>query len=142
MVQRSPARSYAQAVDNLGSGLWARGHREQTRQALTQGLDLARRLGALALAEHARSQLLATGARPRRDAISGPAALTPAELHTARMAADGLGNREIAQALFRSTKTVETQLSHTYAKLGISSRSDLAEALAGCQNIGVAAGKE
>ena len=143
MVQRSPARlAYAHAVVNLGSGLWAQGQREQARQALTQGLDLARRLGALALAEHARSQLLATGARPRRDAISGPAALTPAELRTARMAADGLGNREIAQALFRSTKTVETQLSQTYAKLGISSRSDLVEALAGFQNIGVAAGKE
>ncbi len=79
--------------------------------------------------DQARAELVATGARPRRDALSGPAALTPAELRTARMAVGGLTNREIAQALFVSAKTVEAQLSHAYAKLAIHSRSELAIAL-------------
>jgi DNA-binding NarL/FixJ family response regulator len=47
------------------------------------------------------------------------------------MAASGLSNREVAQALFVSTKTVETQLSQAYAKLGIGSRAELAHALSG-----------
>ena len=62
--------------------------------------------------------------------LRGPDALTPAELRTARMAAGGLSNREIAQALFVSAKTVETQLSHAYAKLGIAGRNALASSLA------------
>ena len=46
------------------------------------------------------------------------------------MAAEGLSNREIAQALFVSTKTIEAQLSRAYAKLSIHGRSELADALA------------
>ena len=60
---------------------------------------------------------------------TGPDALTPAELRVARMAAAGMTNREIAQALFLSTKTVEGQLSEAYARLGIRSRADLRAAL-------------
>jgi DNA-binding NarL/FixJ family response regulator len=45
------------------------------------------------------------------------------------MAADGLPNREIAQAMFLSTRTVEAQLSGAYAKLAIGSRAELADAL-------------
>ena len=47
------------------------------------------------------------------------------------MAASGMTNREVAQALFVSTKTVETQLSQAYSKLGIGSRAELAGALSG-----------
>jgi DNA-binding CsgD family transcriptional regulator len=61
--------------------------------------------------------------------LSGPESLTPAELRTARMAAQGLSNREIAQALFVSAKTVEWQLSHAYAKLQIRGRTQLPDAL-------------
>ena len=100
-------------------------------RSLGAGLDLAHRSGAVALAELARAELVATGARPRRASRHGPGSLTPAELRTAEMAASGMGNRDIAQALFVSTKTVETQLSQAYAKLGISSRAGLAQALAG-----------
>jgi DNA-binding CsgD family transcriptional regulator len=85
----------------------------------------------VALAGAARAELVATGARPRRTSLRGPGALTPAELRTAEMAASGMTNREVAQALFVSTKTVETQLSQAYAKLGIGSRTELADALAG-----------
>ncbi len=70
------------------------------------------------------------GARPRRDARRGPDALTAAELRVARMAADGSSNREIAQALFVTPKTVETHLGNTYAKLAVTGRAQLAAALA------------
>jgi DNA-binding CsgD family transcriptional regulator len=73
--------------------------------------------------------LVATGARPRRRALKGRDALTPAELRTARMAADGLTNREIAASLYVSSRTVEAQLHQAYAKLAIGNRAALAEAL-------------
>jgi DNA-binding CsgD family transcriptional regulator len=57
-------------------------------------------------------------------------ALTPSEARIVRMAADGLANREIAQALFVTARTVETHLTHAYQKLGISSREELPAALA------------
>ena len=130
MLERSPARlEHARALVNLGAGLFVRGERLAAREPLSQGLDLADRCGSAALAERAWAALVTTGARPRRVALTGPEALTAAEHRTARMAADGLGNREIAQALFVSTKTVETQLSRAYEKLGIRSRSELPAAL-------------
>jgi DNA-binding CsgD family transcriptional regulator len=129
-LERTPAKlEHARALVNLGAGLRARGEHEQARTPLSQAFDIAHRLGASALADQARAELVAAGARPRRARLEGPDALTPAELRTARMAAGGLSNRKIAQALFVSAKTVETQLSHAYAKLGISGRSELASAL-------------
>lgn len=130
VLEPSPARlEYARALVNLGSGLRERGQPTAARPPLAQGLDLAHACGAAGLAESARRELVGTGARPRRAALSGPEALTPAELRAARMAAEGLTNREIAQALFVSAKTVETHLSHAYGKLGISTRAALARAL-------------
>src|SRR5207237_6268843 len=85
--------------------------------------------GAKPLAEHAHTELLATGARPRRLVLSGLEALTPSERRVAEMAADGLSNRDIAQALFVTPKTVEVHLSNAYRKLEISSRSQLPDAL-------------
>ena len=126
LLERSSARlEYARALVNLGAGLFARGERLGARESLSQGLDLAHSCGSAALADRAWGMLVSTGARPRRAALTGPEALTAAERRTARMAAEGLGNREIAQALFLSTKTVETQLSRTYEKLGIRGRADL-----------------
>ena len=52
-------------------------------------------------------------------ARSGREALTASELRVARLAADGATNAEIAQELYVSTKTIETHLSHVYAKLGL-----------------------
>jgi DNA-binding CsgD family transcriptional regulator len=132
LLEHSPARlEHARALVNLGSGLRARDERERAREPLARGLDLAERCGAGALAERALRELVAAGARPRRRALSGPESLTPAELRTARLAAEGLSNREIAEALFVATKTVEWQLSHVYAKLGIAGRDELAAALRG-----------
>jgi len=130
MLESSSARlELARALVNLGVGLRERDQPEPARGPLGRGLDLAHSCGAVALAGRARGELIATGARPRRAALSGAEALTPAELRTARMAADGLTNRQIAQALFVSSKTVEAHLSHAYGKLGIGTRSALSGAL-------------
>ena len=72
---------------------------------------------------------MATGARPRRVALSGLDALTPSERRVAGMAAKELTNRDIAQALFVTPTTVEVHLSRVYRKLGIASRAQLADAL-------------
>jgi DNA-binding CsgD family transcriptional regulator len=88
-------------------------------------------MGAKPLATVARDELRATGARPRRAAFSGADALTPAELRVAQFAAQGLTNAQIAQDLFVTTKTVQTHLAHAYRKLDITSRRELADALAG-----------
>ena len=131
LLGRTAARlEYGRALVRLGEGLRERGEREEARAVLSRGLDIAYGCGGLALVERARAELVAAGARPRREALSGPAALTPAEMRTARMAAEGLTNREIAQALFVSAKTVETHLSHVYAKLSIERRSQLSPVLA------------
>ena len=58
------------------------------------------------------------------------AGLTGRELEVARLVMTGKTNREIAAELFLSEKTVETHLSHAFAKLGVSSRAALASVLA------------
>jgi len=119
----------ARALTDLGAGLRRARHRVDARDPLRQGLQLARACGAIALATRAHEELLASGARPRRLTFQGPDSLTPSERRVAQMAADGMGNAEIAQALFVSRKTVETHLSHVYVKLGIASREKLTSAL-------------
>ena len=86
--------------------------------------------GADALAEHVRAELHAAGARPRRDALSGVESLTPSERRVADLAAGGTTNRDIAQELYVTPKTVEVHLSNAYRKLGIRSRRELERALA------------
>jgi len=126
----SPAiLEHARALTDLGAALRRAGHRSDARGPLRRGLEQAQRCNATALVERAHSELLATGARPRRVAVSGPAALTASERRVARMAAEGLTNRAIAQALFVTEKTIEWHLSQAYRKLNISSRSELPRAL-------------
>ena len=90
-----------------------------------EALELAAACGAPALADEVRSELYATGARPRTDALAGVAALTASERRVADLAAGGETNRDIAQALFVTPKTVEVHLSNAYRKLGIRSRREL-----------------
>jgi DNA-binding CsgD family transcriptional regulator len=85
--------------------------------------------GANALATRAHDELVAAGARPRRDPIESRSNLTASELRVARMAAGGRSNREIAQALFLTEKTIEVHLTRAYRKLDIRSRSQLTRAL-------------
>jgi DNA-binding CsgD family transcriptional regulator len=83
------------------------------------------------VAERARVELVATGARPRRLVLSGVDSLTPSERRVADLAAQGMSNRDIAQALFVTQRTVETHLTHAFRKLSIGSRDQLATALSG-----------
>ena len=86
--------------------------------------------GAVLLAQRARRELVATGLRPRQAATEGAAALTPRQRQVCELAAAGKGNRQIAQALFLSIKTVETHLAAGYRKLGVGTRAELAARLA------------
>jgi DNA-binding CsgD family transcriptional regulator len=127
----SPARlEHARALVELGAALRRHGDRAAARAPLRDGLDLAAHCGAVRLAERARTELAATGARPRREHITGRDALTPSEQRVALMAAEGRTSQEIAQALFVTTKTIDAHLNHTYTKLAINSRKQLAAALA------------
>ena len=126
----SPARlEQARALSDLGGALRRANHRSEAREVLKQAVEAASRCGAVAIERQAREELAATGAKPRRVMLSGVESLTPSELRVARMAAQGMENKEIAQALFVTPKTVETHLGHAYRKLDISSRKDLPEAL-------------
>jgi len=118
------------ALVALGSALRRANERAAAREPLQQAADLAREAGACALQERARTELSATGARPRREALlSGPESLTPSERRIAELAAAGQSNREIAAALFVTPKTVEYHLRNSYRKLDIQTRRQLAEAL-------------
>ncbi len=132
VLRRSPARlELARALIDLGAAHRRAGSRARAREVLREGLDLAHALGGLALANRARRELVVAGGRPRRDATRGRDALTPSELRVAQLAAGGQTNRQIAQALFVTQRTVENHLTSTYAKLGISCRPELPAALAG-----------
>ena len=115
----------------LGSALRRTGKRAEAVPLLREALDAAERGAAAPLAERARRELVDAGSRPRRPARLGRDVLTPSELQVARLAADGHANKSIAQTLFVSLRTVETHLTHAYAKLGITTRRQLPAALAG-----------
>jgi DNA-binding NarL/FixJ family response regulator len=120
---------HARALVELGAALRRANQRAAAREPLRTGLDLAYRCGAARLAQRAREELQATGARPRRAVLTGLEALTPSERRVAELAADGMSNPQIAQALFITLNTVESHLRHTYQKLSISSRGQLPAAL-------------
>jgi DNA-binding CsgD family transcriptional regulator len=132
VLEPSPARlEYARALTDFGAALRRSGRRAAARDPLRRALDLADACGARPLAERARQELRAAGARPRRPRISGVEALTASERRVAAMAAQGLSNPEIAQALFVTKKTVEAHLGSAYRKLDIHSRAQLGAALSG-----------
>jgi DNA-binding CsgD family transcriptional regulator len=119
----------ARARCDLGIALARAGERRVGRELLERSHDAARECGARGLAQTTHDELVVAGARPRRLMFSGVEALTAAERRVAEMAADGLTNREIAQALFVTPKTVENQLGRAYTKLGVSSRLEVRPAL-------------
>jgi DNA-binding CsgD family transcriptional regulator/tetratricopeptide (TPR) repeat protein len=125
-----PRLETMRALVDLGAALRRENRRTEARGPLSQAADMASRGGAVALHERARGELAATGARPRREVLlSGPESLTPSERRIAELAATGQSNREIAQALFVTPKTVEYHLRNTYRKLDIQNRQELAGAL-------------
>jgi DNA-binding NarL/FixJ family response regulator len=126
----SPAKlEHAKALAALGSAIRRARQPSESREPLRQALELASVCGAERLAEHARSELYAAGARPRSEALAGVESLTPSELRVAQLAADGESNKNIAQSLYVTPKTVEVHLSNAYRKLGIRSRRQLPGAL-------------
>jgi DNA-binding CsgD family transcriptional regulator len=130
VLEGSAARlELAKALAALGSALRRAKAPSEAREPLRRALELASVCEATGLVDHVRGELHATGARPRRDAVSGPDALTPSERRVADLAAGGDTNRDIAQVLFVTPKTIEVHLSNAYRKLGIRSRRDLEGAL-------------
>jgi DNA-binding CsgD family transcriptional regulator len=123
--------AHAKAQAALGSALRHARKPTEAREPLKRALELADACGSAPLAERARSELYATGARPRSTALSGVEALTASEKRVAGLAAGGQTNRDIAQSLFVTPKTVEVHLSNAYRKLGIRSRRELSGALTG-----------
>ncbi|MEU6058287.1 AAA family ATPase [Streptomyces sp. NPDC047097] len=125
-----PARlEYATSLVELGSALRHRGQRGEARDLLGEGRAIAEMCGALPLSHRASTELAASGGRPRRVQVSGPDSLTPSERRVADLAAGGANNRDIAQTLFITPKTVEAHLTSAYRKLRVTSRHRLAEAL-------------
>jgi DNA-binding CsgD family transcriptional regulator len=120
----------ASALTDLGAALRRANRRADARAPLRAGLALAHRCGAAPLEQRAHDELLAAGARPRRLALSGVESLTASEQRIAAMAAQAMTNKDIAQALFVTPKTVEMHLNNIFRKLGISSRTQLPQALA------------
>ncbi|MCG5213845.1 helix-turn-helix transcriptional regulator [Streptosporangium sp. KLBMP 9127] len=129
VLERSPAAlDLGRAVVDLGTALAEDNQESEARDMLRRGLDLAQRCGGTALADHALAELVRYGARPRRRAQTGWAALTPAERRVAQLVVEGRKNREIAQILFVSQRTVELHLTNIYRKLNVSSRVALVKA--------------
>jgi DNA-binding CsgD family transcriptional regulator len=130
ILEPSAARlELAHALADLGTALTRAGRRREGRDTERRAIELARQCGAIALAEAARVEFEAGPGRRARIELTGPDALTAAERRVARQAAEGHTNREIAQALFVTEKTVERHLSSAYQKLGIRSRFQLAGAI-------------
>jgi DNA-binding CsgD family transcriptional regulator len=126
----SPARlEHARVLVDLGATFRAAGQRTAAKEPLLDGLALAARCGARTLERRARAELAAVGVRPRSAHHAGADSLTPSERRVSELAAAGGTNREIAQALFVTEKTVERHLSSAYHKLGIRSRFQLAAAI-------------
>ena len=131
LLEQSPARlELARALVEWGAAIRRDGHPVDARDPLRRGLQLAHHAGAAPLAQRARDELVAAGGRPRRPVFTGIEALTASELRVARLAAEGRTNRETAERLFVTQRTVETHLGHVFQKLSIRGRNELPRELA------------
>jgi DNA-binding CsgD family transcriptional regulator len=131
VLAASPARlEHARVLVDLGATLRAAGQRTAAREPLSEALALAARCGGLTLERRARAELAAIGVRPRTTDRVGTDSLTPSERRVVELAAAGGTNRELAQTLFVTEKTVETHLGRAFRKLDVSSRRQLPEVLA------------
>jgi len=116
----------------LCHGVWLRRNRRvaESRTELRAARDMFEAIGVRYLADRARRELTASGeASERHHGIEALDQLTPQELQIARLAAEGLSNREIGSRLYLSHRTVGSHLYRAYPKLGITSRSQLHLAL-------------
>jgi DNA-binding CsgD family transcriptional regulator len=130
LLEASGARlEQARVLADLGATLRAAGERTAAREPLLDALTLSASCGARTLERRVRAELASIGLRPRTIPRSGTDSLTPSELRVAQLAAEGGTNREIAQTLFVTEKTVETHLGRAFRKLDISSRRQLQDVL-------------
>jgi len=112
-------------------------HLRRTRRHTEARVHLANavarfaQLGALPWRAQASHELSATGGTPCEVEALAPKTLTPQEFSVARAVADGGSNREVAEALHLSPRTVEYHLGNVYRKLGVHSRTALAHRLDG-----------
>jgi DNA-binding CsgD family transcriptional regulator len=127
-TQLRPELARAQLL--YGEWLRRQGRRVDARQQLRTAHDLFTTIGMEAFAERARAELLATGETARKRTVETHDALTAQEALIARLAREGLSNPEIGARLFISARTVQYHLGKVFAKLAISSRSQLDRALA------------
>lgn len=126
----SPARTeHARADFELGRRLLAHGEQAKARPHLRAAADLAHSCGALSLAHSARRLLIAAGGRMPELTGSREDLLTGAERKVVGLVLNGASNREIAQSLCVTLRTVETHLTSVYRKLGVSRRGALATTL-------------
>jgi DNA-binding CsgD family transcriptional regulator len=108
----------------LGSVLLRGGERRRARTTLADALEGFETLGAARWSLRTRAELARIGGRAQGNG------LTPAQMRVAELVAEGRTNREVAAALYLSEKTIESHLSHIYAKLNLRSRTELARELA------------
>jgi DNA-binding CsgD family transcriptional regulator len=120
------------ARGHLLYGEWLRRERRRVDARTQLGIahEMLTGMGLEGFARRARRELMATGAAARKRSISASDELTPQENHVARLASDGLSNREIGAQLFLSPRTVEYHLRKAFTKLGIGSRLELGAVLA------------
>jgi DNA-binding CsgD family transcriptional regulator len=115
----------------LAHGTWLRRQRRvaESRAELRSARDLLDAIGVRYLADRAQHELGASGDAPRHRGIDVLDELTPQELQIARLAAEGLSNREIGTRLYLSHRTVGSHLYRVFPKLGVTSRAQLHTAL-------------
>jgi DNA-binding CsgD family transcriptional regulator len=116
-------------------GEWLRreNRRQDARAQLRTAYDMLSAMGAGAFAERARRELVAAGETAHKRTVETVSELTVQEAHVARLAADGRTNQEIGAQLYLSARTVEWHLRKVFTKLGIGSRRELRQALAGLE---------
>ncbi|MBJ7353496.1 MAG: AAA family ATPase [Thermoleophilaceae bacterium] len=126
ILKDSPAiLEYGWSLAALGTALRHERKSVEAREPLGEALEIAARAGAVGLERHVKDEIAATGAAPRVTDFQGMDALTPSEKRVAGLAVEGMTNREIAQSLFVTPKTIEVHLSNVYRKLDVKSRREL-----------------
>jgi DNA-binding CsgD family transcriptional regulator/Flp pilus assembly protein TadD len=130
VLEGTPARlEHARAVAALGTAVRRFGRPTDAREPLRRALELASQCDATLLVEEVRAELQTVGVRPRSDAATGVESLTPSERRVVDLAVGGGTNRDIAQELYVTPKTVEVHLSNAYRKLGVRGRRELPQVL-------------
>jgi DNA-binding CsgD family transcriptional regulator len=130
LLEGSPAKlEFARALTALGTALRRDRQPAEAREPLGRALEIAGQCDASTLVEHIRSEIYATGARPRQNGAGGIGALTASERRVVDLAAEGRSTHDIAQALYVTPRTIDVHLGNAFQKLGVRSRRELSSVL-------------